>query len=153
MNRADPRSSGGAEDKFDAFESSIGAAEDSIDAPEGSFGVTGPSGAAAEPSNARFEGERMPFADPVAAAECPAGDEDQASEGGEAFSRFRTDPRPSRAFPLIPPRIAFAITDQHSLAGADDQRSNDKDRRGPGPVQCLFIQPRPAAKASFPETS
>ena len=31
------------------------------------------------------------------------------------------------------------ITDQHSLAGADDQRSNRKDRRGPGPVQCLVI--------------
>ena len=28
------------------------------------------------------------------------------------------------------------ITDQHSLAGADDQRSNHKDSRGPGPLQC-----------------
>jgi hypothetical protein len=33
------------------------------------------------------------------------------------------------------------ITDQHSLAGADDQRLNHKDRPGPGPVQCLVIQP------------
>src|SRR5205814_8153629 len=29
------------------------------------------------------------------------------------------------------------ITDQHSLAGADDQHSNHKDRCGPGPVPCL----------------
>lgn len=33
--------------------------------------------------------------------------------------------------------VSCQRTDQHSLAGADDQRSNYKDRRGPGPVQCL----------------
>jgi hypothetical protein len=47
------------------------------------------------------------------------------------------------------------ITDQHSLAGADDQRSNHKDRRGPGPVQCLvrrqFISPESSEK--FPDVA
>src|SRR5262245_16479626 len=31
-------------------------------------------------------------------------------------------------------------TGQHSLAGADDQRSNHEDGLGPGPVQCLVIR-------------
>jgi hypothetical protein len=43
-------------------------------------------------------------------------------------------------FPIAAPFShvsSCCITDQHSLAGADDQRGNYKDRCGPGPVQCL----------------
>ena len=44
------------------------------------------------------------------------------------------------------PRFTFClarkarITDRPSLAGADNQRSNQKDRCSPGPVQCLVIR-------------
>ena len=54
-----------------------------------------------------------------------------------------------------PFRRSFAgITDGHSLARADDQRSNHKDRRGPGPVQCWISPhwPRHHEPASLPAT-
>lgn len=41
------------------------------------------------------------------------------------------------------------LTDRHSLAGADDQRSNHKHRRGPGPVQC-FVGQRPSSALNVP---
>src|SRR5688572_24543666 len=40
------------------------------------------------------------------------------------------------------------ITDRHSLAGAGDQRSNHKDRRGPGPVPLAVLLSLPL---DFPE--
>src|SRR5438105_15928321 len=39
------------------------------------------------------------------------------------------------------------ITDRHSLAGTDDQRSNYKDHHGPGPVQCLVIRPAGSSRS------